>query len=337
MTKQPLSCRLDPELVPVVASLPASAERLHLDNIANFRTARSSVKQQDLVLDDDIDTDIPSAQSPQDGHRIPLLIRTPKTRTTLLPCVFWMHGGGFIGGSAFEPSIRLNEWCKNLPAVVVSVDYRLAPENPYPIPLEDCFTGLVWTIRHADRLGIDKNRIVIAGPSAGGGLAAGLALLARDRRLAPRPLGMLLIYPMIDDRTVTVPGGEEDDAPVWTYARNNVAWRAYLGHELDDLDPTTRAVSVYAAPARATDLDGLPQTFIGVGTVDIFCSENIHLAISLVKAGVAVELHVHPGGYHGFINHAPQAGVVRRFNSQVDDWLRRITSQPHGRPQASPR
>ena len=232
------------------------------------------------------------------------------------PCVYWIHGGGYMFGSALMPEPRLERWAEELDCVVVSVEYRLAPEHPYPAPLDDCYAGLSWTARHADDLGIDPARITVAGASAGGGLAAGLTLLARDRAEVAIAY-QLLIYPMIDDRNAT-PSSHIVGAPVWSRAANLLGWRAYLGKE-----PGGDDVPAYAAPARATDLSGLPPTFIGVGTLDVFRDEDMEYGRRLLAAGVPTEVHVYPGAPHGFEMIVPLAGVSQRCQRDIDDALRR--------------
>ena len=182
----------------------------------------------------------------------------------------------------------------------MSVQYRLAPETPYPGPLDDCYAGLAWVHQHADELGVDPDRIGIGGQSAGGGLAAGLALLARDRGEVPVAF-QLLIYPMLDDRQITPSSGWPD--PIWPPSANTYGWTAYLGDRKGGPD-----VEPYAAPARATDLAGLPPTLIAVGAIDGFSDEDIDYAVRLRHAGVPVDLHVYAGAPHGFEGLAPGCG-----------------------------
>ena len=198
-----------------------------------------------------------------------------------------------------------DELCPRLGIVGVSVDYRLAPETPYPGPLEDCYRGLRWTYEHAAELGVDPDRIGVAGVSAGGGLAAALALLARDRGEVPVAF-QLLDSPMLDDRQTT-PSSRQDGLPVWSRNSNTFGWKAYLGERYgrDDIPAT-------AAPARATDLSGLPPTFVSVGAVDGFCDEDVDYALRLNRAGVPTELHVYPGACHGFNVIAPTAPVSKQ-------------------------
>jgi len=170
----------------------------------------------------------------------------------------------------------------------------LAPENPHPAPVEDCYAGLVWTTVHAGELGIDATRLAVGGGSAGGGLAAGTALLARDRG-GPALCYQMLIYPMLDDRNTTPSSYEITDVGIWDRATNLNGWQALLGDQAG-----TEGVSPYAAPARATDLAGLPAAYLDVGTADLFRDEDIDYAQRLMQAGVPVELHVYPGAYHAF-------------------------------------
>lgn len=185
--------------------------------------------------------------------------------------------------------------------VVVSVDYRLAPEHAYPAALEDCYAALTWCAeRHGD-LGIDASRIAIGGESAGGGLAAATALLARDRQ-GPAVRYQLLAYPMLDDRNNTPSALEFVDIPSWSSQHNGSGWRAVLGENAGGVD-----VSPYAAPARETDLSGLPPALIQVGELDVFRDEDILYATRLMQAGVATELHVYPGAFHGWDAAVPEA------------------------------
>jgi acetyl esterase/lipase len=224
-----------------------------------------------------------------------------------------MHGGGLVLGSNVGDDPRFDQWCPKFGCVGVSVEYRLCPEVRYPQPLEDCYAGLAWVHEQASELGIDRNRIGIGGASAGGGLAAGLALLARDRGELPVAF-QLLIYPMLDDRQITTSSGWFD--PIWSPAANNFGWTSYLGEAKGGSD-----VPIYAAPARATDLAGLPPTLISVGAIDGFADEDIDYALRLRHAGVPVELHVYPGAPHGFDGITPTATVATRANRDMEEWL----------------
>jgi acetyl esterase/lipase len=198
---------------------------------------------------------------------------------------------------------------------LLAVDYRLAPEHPHPGPVEDCYAGLAWLAEHAGELGVDPGRIALLGESAGGGLAAAAALLARDRGLAVAR--QILIYPMLDDRT-TAPDPALAPFALWTYDDNYTGWHALLGDKTGTAD-----VPASAAPARAADLAGLPAAYIEVGELDIFRDEDIEYARRLAAAGVSVELHVHPGCPHGFELTAPDSAVARRARA---DRLRALAS-----------
>jgi acetyl esterase/lipase len=221
------------------------------------------------------------------------------------PAVVYLHGGGMILGTAdlFAPVVRGHVHATGVP--FLAVDYRLAPEHPHPTPVEDCLAGLRWLHEHHEELGVDASRIAVMGESAGGGLAAGVALLARDRAV---PLArQILVYPMLDD-TNTVP----DPALVpycasWSYGSNAIGWRALLGDAVGGAD-----VPAAAAPARATDLSGVAPAYVEVGMLDIFRDEDIDYARRMAAAGVSVELHVHPGVPHGFEMMAPHAEVSQR-------------------------
>ncbi len=242
-------------------------------------------------------------------------VHRPRGLDARLPCLYSIHGGGYVAGTYESDDVKFDRWCQEFGIVGVSVEYRLAPETPYPGPLEDCYTGLRWTFEHADELGIDPQRVGITGVSAGGGLCAALALLVRDRGEL-RVQFQLLDCPMIDDRRTT-PSSRLDDLLIWSRASNEFGWRSYLGelHGRDD-------VPVYAAAARADDLSGLPEAYVCVGGADGFRDEDILYAMRLYDAGVPTELHVYPGAPHGvaiFLG----TSIARRYNADQRDWLRR--------------
>ncbi len=235
------------------------------------------------------------------------------------PGIYFIHGGGMIMGDVAGGDATADMLCDLVDAVVVSVEYRLAPEHPHPAPVEDCYAGLVWTAEHCAELGIDPARLALYGASAGGGLVIGTALLARDRG-GPLVGFMMPIYPMINDRNDTPASQEITDVGIWDRAGNIEAWAWYLGGEEADQ---------YAAPTRAEDLSGLPPTFIDVGTVDMFRDEDIEFAARLMQAGVPTELHIHPGSYHASENFAPEAPLSRRIWAMRIDALQRALA-PRG-------
>lgn len=239
----------------------------------------------------------------------------PANRPDLLPGLLWIHGGGYVLLSMADDDARARQLAKNINCVVVSVDYRLAPEHPFPAPVEDCYAALKWFASNASTLGVDNTRIAIAGASAGGGLTAGLALLARDRGEVPVSF-QLPIYPMIDDRNTTPSSHAITDPRVWNRQSNLLAWQAYLGNE-----PGGDDVSPYAAANRASDLAGLPPAYIPVGELDLFLDENIEYAQRLLQAGVPTELHVYQGCYHGSDSFVPDADSSRRFRTGCEQAL----------------
>jgi acetyl esterase/lipase len=208
------------------------------------------------------------------------------------PAYFYVHGGGFIMGSPDLADLSNKNLVLELGCVVVAVGYRLAPETTFPGNVEDCYSALKWLHAHAVELGVDARRIAIGGESAGGGLAAALALLARDRGEVPL-IFQRLVYPMLDDRSVASAHPYTGEFG-WTRERNRLGWTAILGRE-----PGGDEISPYAAAARATSLEGLPATFVSVGSLDLFLEENVAYAMRLTEAGVPVELHVYPGAFHG--------------------------------------
>jgi acetyl esterase/lipase len=244
-------------------------------------------------------------------------IYQPTDRPATLPALVWIHGGGYVLGSVERDDLLAAHLAKVAQCVVVSVEYRIAPEYPSPAAVEDCYAALKWLATHTSELGVDLSRIAIGGASAGGGVAAGLALLTRDRAEVELAF-QLLIYPMIDDRNIAPASETRPDTYVWTRENNLMGWRAYLGCE-----PGGDDVSPYAAASRATDLSGLPPAYIPVGELDLFLDENIDYAQRLLAAGVPTELHVYPGAYHGFNGIAPRADIAQRFNTGRDNALKR--------------
>ncbi|MEI4277982.1 alpha/beta hydrolase [Klenkia terrae] len=226
------------------------------------------------------------------------------------PALLWVHGGGLVLGTAATDDVFCRRVSEELGAVVASVEYRLAPEHPYPVPLEDCWTALTWLVGRAD---VDAGRVAVGGASAGGNLAAGAALLARERGV--ELAFQLLVYPMLDDRTTTRTDLDTSAVRIWTPGSNRFGWSAYLGGRTE--------VPATAAPARAQDLAGLPPTWIGVGTDDLFHDEDVTHARRLREAGVDVELVEVPGAYHGFDAVQRSAPVSRDFTTAQVQALRR--------------
>lgn len=281
---------VDPGLRPLLALFPTTT--LTHENLAEMRARQ-------LPLSDTGDHAVTLTQrtvpGPSGAPDIGLHMYRPDNASGELPCIYHIHGGGYVGGAARDLAGLHRPLAAELGCVIVSVDYRLAPETIFPGAIEDCYAGLGWTVANASELGIDASRIGVMGESAGGGLAAALALLVRDRgeqRLAFQHL----IYPMIDDRTCTSTNPHPHAGEfIWHAHNNHFGWSALLGQE-----PGGPDVSPYAAAARATDLAGLPPTFISTGGLDLFLEEDIEYARRLLRAGVPTEFHIYPGAFHGF-------------------------------------
>lgn len=255
---------------------------------------------------------------PAGAPDLSLLVCRPTRVDRPSGAVYLIHGGGMVVGDNRSRMPEMLDWAAEFALVVVSVAYRLAPETAHPGPVEDCYAGLLWTAGHAEELGIDTSRIIVAGASAGGGLAAATALLARDRG-GPALAGQVLLYPMLDDRDDTVSTVQLADTPIWSRDENRTAWGALLGDDRGGPD-----VSAYAAPARAADLSGLPPAFIDVGSTDLFRDEDVAYATRIWQAGGSAELHVWPGACHSFETIAPRARISTDALAARRNWLRRL-------------
>jgi acetyl esterase/lipase len=245
-----------------------------------------------------------TASHPESDSDVPVRVYRPGNQKQPLPALLWMHPGGFVIGSIEMDDQMARQLAKDVGCVIVSVNYRLAPEHPYPEPLEDCYAVLKCLGSNAATLNIDADKIAVGGASAGGGLAAGLTLLARDRG-GFRPSFQLLIYPALDDSNIEPASDTVEENLFWSRDNSRIGWDAYLNGKA-----ATANVSEYAAPARATDLSDMPDTFIAVGTADMLMAENIAYAEKLSAAGSRVELRVYPGGFHAFDAFAPMSRVA---------------------------
>jgi acetyl esterase/lipase len=311
--------QLDPELRVAVEKLPTDRP---LD-LGKIPAARIKMKKMvtamlaSLPAVEGVSSRDEFVPGPQGDPDVRVRVYQPKDQPSTLPALYWIHGGGYVMGDIDQDDRLMMQLVKRIGCVAVSVDYRLAPEHPFPAPVEDCYAGLKWLFRHAGELGVEPSRIAIGGASGGGGLCAGLALLIRDRGEMKVAL-QLLIYPMIDDRNVTPASYAITDPRMWNRESNRLGWKAYLGRDGGGAD-----VSPYAAAARATDLSNLPPAYIPVGALDLFVDENIEYAQRLIQAGVPTELHVYPGAFHGFDLFAPSAAVSKQFKADRDSALRR--------------
>jgi acetyl esterase/lipase len=235
--------------------------------------------------------------------------------------VLWIHGGGLVIGRAAQNDRLCGELAREAAVAVISVEYRKAPEHPFPVALEDCHAGWAWLQREAAALGLDPDRVIVAGESAGAGLAAALVQRLHDEG-GPQPLGQLLFCPMLDDRTAARRELDEIDHPVWDNRLNRFGWRSYLG-----VEPGAETVPPHAVPARRSDLAGLPPAWIGVGELELFHDEDVAYADRLRAAGVPVELDVVPGAVHGFEVWAPDSALARAHVGRAHRWLRRLLGE----------
>ncbi|WP_246078494.1 alpha/beta hydrolase [Modestobacter excelsi] len=273
---------------------------------------------QELSRDGAFTVTTRSVPGPEGAPDVEVIVCLPTGADAPTAAVLHTHGGGMIIGDARTGLLEVMDWAAELQLAVVSVEYRLAPETPHPGPVEDCYAALLWTVRNAADLGIDPDRIVVAGASAGGGLAAALALMARDRGDVALA-GQLLIYPMLDDRNDTFSAHQMRGVGVWDQVSNDTGWTALLGDDRGGPD-----VSPYAAPARATDLSGLPPAFIDVASTETFRDEDVAYATRIWQAGGVAELHVWPGGCHGFDQFVPDARISREARAARLRWLRQL-------------
>jgi acetyl esterase/lipase len=306
----------DPE-VAGLAALSVMPPPTSADEAREVTASMLAIMSVDLDLSD-LDVDDRAIPGPAGDPDVIVRVYVPKVRATpIVPAILYIHGGGFYVGSIETEHGGSARLAQELGVVVVSVEYRLAPEHPFPAGLEDCYAALVWLHDQADALGVDPARVAINGGSAGGGLAAGLALLARDRG-GPAICFQYLGIPELDDRLDTPSMQRFHDTPMWSRPQAEQSWAWYLGdaHGSDDVSP-------YAAPARATDVAGLPPAYISTMEFDPLRDEGIFYALKLLAAGVSVELHSFPGTFHGSAI-ASDAAVTRREGVERMTVLRRV-------------
>ncbi|MGO1321242.1 MAG: alpha/beta hydrolase fold domain-containing protein [Galactobacter sp.] len=313
--------QFDPELAAALAGLDGiMTGTVTADMIPEYRALPHSSSSREELEAEGVatrDVTIPTF----DGASIVLSIVERPGRSGVGACIFFIHGGGMISGNRWLGAHEFPPQVLHDDAVLVLVEYRLAPEHPDPVPVEDCYAALIWTAAHAEDLSFDPERLLLAGSSAGGGLAAGVALMARDRS-GPTVCAQLLICPMLDDRDKTVSTRQFADHGLWTRGTNTTAWQALLGTRKGTDD-----VSSYAAPARATDLSGLPPAYIDCGSAELFRDEDVAYAHGIWAAGGKADLHVWTGGYHSFDEFAPHAQISRQSRSTRQAWINKILAR----------
>ncbi|NNG39608.1 alpha/beta hydrolase [Flexivirga sp. ID2601S] len=315
---RPARPAFDPELDAVLATVSEQVPTVTLDMIPALRAATLPIDATGADLEAAGVTRRELTIEGYDGASLQATVLARSDHSHAGPGIYHLHGGGMIAGDRMVGVDQVVPWIVEHDAVAVTVEYRLAPEHPDPYPVEDCYAGLLWTADHAAELGIDPGRLIVAGASAGGGLAAGTALLARDRK-GPALAGQLLICPMLDDRDDTASTVQYDDAGTWVRESNRTGWTALLGERRGTDD-----VSIYAAPARATDLGGLPPAFIDCGSAEVFRDEDVAYATGLWRDGSQAELHVWPGGFHGFDMLAPHTAIAQAATAARNAWVARL-------------
>ncbi|MDQ7910172.1 alpha/beta hydrolase [Phytohabitans sp. ZYX-F-186] len=308
---------VDPELGALLAAMPLGGT-LSTELLAQIRPL-ATVPAQTALDGRAVERRDVTAPGP-DGAEIPLTILSPAGAdpATPAPLVYWAHGGGMVMGDRFSQIDIPLDWLDLFGAIVVTVDYRLAPEVGGATLVEDCYHGLLWAAGHAKELGADPDRIVVAGASAGGGLTAGLTLMARDLG-TPAIAAQVLICPMLDHRGVTASSHQFSGEPgVWTREMNEFGWRSVLG------DRTGGDVPAYVSPALADDLSGLPTTYVDAGSAEVFRDEDVTYATRIWAAGGQAELHVWAGGVHGFDALFPAARISTAARAARNAWLARV-------------
>ena len=305
--------KIHPDLKPIFAEIPA-IDFTDLEVIRSMPLFEPAPRSERVAI---THLDIPG---PEGAPDVPVRIYEPAEKSGLLPALLWIHGGGYILGTYDQDDGLCQRFVETANCVVVSVEYRLAPEHPFPAPVEDCYAALQWLAESAKDLGVDDTRIAIGGASAGGGLTAGLALLARDRG-GPNICFQMPLYPMIDDQNTTPSSHEITDNRVWNRSANVAAWRMYLGED------ATGDVSPYAAASRAKDLSGLPPVYTCVGELDVFRDETIDYVQRLLQAGVPVEFHIYPGCFHAFEVFIPDADISKRAAAEYVSALARALAK----------
>lgn len=313
--------RMDPELVDGLDGFLAATGPRGLAGIADpvqrRRTFLELMQAGAGEPDPRVSTRDVLVPGPAGAPKVRVRVYRPHELDGPLPALYYIHGGGMVIGAIETEDALVRSYCLAVGCAAVSVDYRLAPEHPHPAPVEDCYAGLAWTAENADRLGVDRDRLAVYGGSAGGGLAAATALMARDRG-GPALAYQMLLYPMLDDRCDTPSGHEVEDIGVFDGWASREGFQALLGERW-----ATDAVDGWAAPARCADLSGLPPAWIDVGELDALRDESIDYAQRLLQAGVATDLHVTPGCFHASEVFVPEAASSRRIVAARVEALRR--------------
>ncbi|WP_245561867.1 alpha/beta hydrolase [Agromyces italicus] len=315
----------DPEIAPIIEAMatepqPAMTEET-LPLMRGSDTAFPAADAALVARERGIEAEERRIPGPAGAPELELTLFRPVEHSAAasVPAIVNIHGGGMIVGHRSWEHARIADLVEELGVVGVNVEYRLAPEHPFPAGVDDNYTAVAWVAAHAAELGVDASRIVVMGGSAGGGFSAAVALMARDRG-GPALAGQLLLCPMLDNTNTSVASRQYDGIGTWQREANLFAWRCVLGEELAG-SPEAPA---YAAPSRADDLSGLPPAFIEVGAAEMFRDEDVDYASRIWATGGQAELHVWQGGFHGFDMYAPEAEITKAALATRVSWLRRI-------------
>jgi acetyl esterase/lipase len=277
-------------------------------NQRNFRIVRTLTNLQPVIkIPNDVQVDNIHIPGEDQKHHIRLRVYKSKKAVPPVPALVWIHGGGLIIGNPEMDDRCCVQFVQELGITIFSIDYGLAPERPFPEPLDDCHTALKWIHSHAQTMNIDPNRIAIGGESAGGGLAAALIQLVHDRDEV-NPIFQMLEYPMLDDRSSIIPDLPNQELMAWSQDSNRFGWESYLQQSCG-----AENVPPYSVAGRREDLTGLPPAWIGVGTLDLFYQEDVAYSQKLKACGVDCDLVVIPGAFHGFDFADHQAQIVKDF------------------------
>lgn len=310
----------DPEMEPTMAMMREITPKTTQETLAAVRALVADglpgAPKPDFTAGGAVIVEEITVPGPEGAPDLRMMVLRPAEGDGPWPAIYHIHGGGMVAGTMTTALEAFVPFVHGVGAVVTSVDYRLAPEHPHPAPIEDCYAGLRWLGKNADQLSVDPDRIIIAGTSAGGGLAAATALMARDQGF-PTLTHQILLCPMLDDRCETPSSQMLVGEGVWESDENEFGWTALLGEDRGGPD-----VSPYAAPARAQDLSGLPRTFMSVGSADTFRDEALDYAARLSQAGVSVDFHLWGGGFHGFDLLPPHSAIGRGSLAARDAFIR---------------
>ncbi|KAI0011233.1 lipase [Xylariaceae sp. FL0662B] len=310
----------DLEVEPLVKALGGMPDRYEVEKLRNDALVRTQPFTDALLADKSVNIEDVSIPGPR-RDLILSVVRPAQSKSAGHPCIFYIHGGALVAADRFAGLDYSVVWARELNAITISVEYGRAPENSSTQPAEDCYAALQWAAQHLPELGADSERLLLYGTSAGGGLAAATALMARDKK-GPALRGLLLECPMLDDRNDKISSQQFSTGPFYNSTLNRFAWRCLLGDRAGG-----NSVSAYEAPARAQDLSGLPPTFLDCASAEPFRDEIVAFATKLWESGIQAELHVWPGGPHGYdrlISTAPFAVLARQTRLA---WLRRSFGQ----------